>query len=214
MVKHISVDTVVLSDPETAPSEIDRCLTAMMQQSRPVYIGVPVDMSHLACDASGLQEPIPCALPANDQQLERQVVQVLRNWMEISKNPIIIVDGNAVRNNLEKHFRELSRLTGFPTFTTFMGKGGPDETASTFGGMYAGAGTHDDVKQAVESSDAVFWIGNVQVRRLDACMHSILMETQTDFNTGEFTDNVSEDVTAEFQRFHIKVSSYLRMSYS
>ena len=47
MVKHISVDTTILLNPQTAPVEIDRCLTTMMQQSRPVYIGVPVDMSQL-----------------------------------------------------------------------------------------------------------------------------------------------------------------------
>jgi hypothetical protein len=28
---------------------------------------------------------------------------------------------------------------------------------------------------------------------------------QTDFNTGEFTDNVREDVTIELQRFAVKV---------
>jgi pyruvate decarboxylase len=148
MVKHISVDTTVLLDPQTAPAEIDRCLTSMMQQSRPVYIGVPVDMSHLECDASAI---------------EKQVVAQLRSWMEKSKNPIIIVDGFAVRNNLQEQCRELAELTGFPTFNTYMGKGGIDETMPNFGGLYTGAGTYEGVKKAVESTDAAFWIGNVQV---------------------------------------------------
>lgn len=163
MVKHISVDSTVLLDPQTAPAEIDRCLTSMMQQSRPVYIGVPVDMSHLECDASALKTPLPRASSANDPQLEKEVVGKLRKMMEQSKNPIIIVDGFAVRNNLQNQCQELSRLTGFPTFNTYMGKGGIDETMPNFGGLYTGAGTYDGVKKAVESADAVFWIGNVQV---------------------------------------------------
>jgi pyruvate decarboxylase len=168
MAKHISVDSTVLLDPRTAPAEIDRCLTSMMQQSRPVYIGVPVDMSHLECDASSLKTEIPRELSPDDSTLEKQVVAQLREWMEKSKNPIIIVDGFAVRNNLQEQCRELAELTAFPVFNTYMGKGGIDETMPTFGGLYTGAGTYEGVKKAVESADAVFWIGNVQVRVLVA----------------------------------------------
>lgn len=164
MVKHISVNTTVLLDPLTAPAEIDRCLTSMMQQSRPVYIGVPVDMSHLECDASGLQTALPRALSPNDPQVEKEVVGKLRRMMEQSKNPIIIVDGFAARNNLQDQCRELSELTGLATFNTYMGKGSIDETKPNFGGLYTGAGTYEGVKNVVESADAVFWIGNVQVR--------------------------------------------------
>lgn len=163
MAEKISVDTTVLMDPQTAPAEIDRCLTAMMQQSRPVYIGVPVDMSHLECDGTGLKTPLKTALSPNNASLEKRVVSKLREWMETSKRPIIIVDGNAVRNNVADKCRVLSQLTGFPTFTTYMGKGGVDETTPNFGGLYTGAGTYEGVKRAVESADAVFWVGNVQV---------------------------------------------------
>lgn len=163
MVKHISVDSTVLLDPQTAPSEIDRCLTSMMQQSRPVYISVPVDMSHLECGASALQKALPRALSPNDPQLEDEVVSKLRKMMEQSMNPVIIVDGFAARNNLQDQCRELSELTGFSTFNTYMGKGCIDEMMPNFGGLYTGAGTYEDVKKAVESADAVFWIGNVQV---------------------------------------------------
>ena len=47
MAKHISADTIVLEDPSTAGNDIDRVLNTMLLESRPVYIGVPVDMSHL-----------------------------------------------------------------------------------------------------------------------------------------------------------------------
>lgn len=163
MAKHISADTTILLDPNTAPSEIDRCLTTMMQQSRPVYIGVPVDMSHLECNASGLSKPIPRTLALNNMVLQKRIVSELRRMMESSENPIIIVDGNAARNNLGETCRMLSKLTNFPTFVTYMGKGVVDESTPNFGGLYTGAGTYDAVKAAVESADAVFWIGRVQV---------------------------------------------------
>jgi len=72
-----------------------------------------------------------------------------------------------------------------------MGKGAANETLPTYGGVYGGAGTYPDVKKAVEGADAVFWLGNYP----------------SDFNTGEFTDNVKEEVIVDFQRFHVKIGS-------
>jgi len=163
----------------------------MMYEHRPVYIGVPVDMSHLLCDVDGLKTPIKIDLPPNDEALESKMVAELRSMLESKQNPIIIVDGNAIRNSLVSECKKLSELTCLPTFTTCMGKGGPDETTTNFGGVYEGAGTHEGVRKAVESSDSVFWVGNVQ----------------TDFNTGEFTDKVAAGVTVEFQRFFVKVGT-------
>lgn len=191
MVRHISVDTTVLMDPKTAPAEIDRVLTTMVYEHRPVYIGVPVDMSYLPCDSAGLKTPIETSLSPNDGALQRKVVAELRSMLEEKQHPIIIVDGNAIRNSLVPECKKLSELTGLPTFTTCMGKGGPDESTPNFGGVYEGAGTHQGVKKAVESSDCVFWIGNVQ----------------TDFNTGEFTNKVATEVTVEFQRFFVKIET-------
>jgi len=163
MAKHISADTVVLSDPDKAGADIDRVLNTMLRESRPVYIGVPVDMSHLGCDAHGLETPLKTDLPPNDIALERKIVAEIRSRLERSENPIIIVDGNAVRNNQSELSRKISMLTGLPTFTTCMGKGALDETRPNFGGVYQGAGSHPGVRKAVESSDCVLWIGNVQV---------------------------------------------------
>jgi pyruvate decarboxylase len=163
MVKHVSADTAVLSDPNTASTDIDRVLNTMLHESRPVYIGVPVDMSHLECDDHGLETPLQTTLPPNDADLERKVVAEIRSRLEGSKNPITIVDGNAVRNNLSEMSRKVSMITGLPTFTTCMGKGALDETQSNFGGVYQGAGSHAGVRKAVEAADCVLWAGNVQV---------------------------------------------------
>jgi pyruvate decarboxylase len=208
MVKHISVDTVVLSDPKTAADDIDRVLNTMLRESRPVYIGVPVDMSHLECDSHGLRIPLETSLSPNDADLEQKVVVDIRSWLEHKKNPIIIVDGNAVRNDQTEISKKLSTLTGLPTFTTCMGKGALDETQPNFGGVYQGAGSHPNVRNAVEASDCVLWIGNVQASpylTFQAADDLMLIRVQTDFNTGEFTDNVPEDATIDFQRFSVKV---------
>lgn len=164
MASHISATTTVLLDPKTAASEIDRCLTTMLQESRPVYIGVPVDMSHLECDGSGLKTPLLAELPPNDLELEKRVVGDLRMLLEQKKSPTFIIDGKANRNYVNAECDKLIKLTGLPTFTTSMGKGGINEELPNFGGVYSGLGSYKAVRQAVESSDAVFWIGNFPVR--------------------------------------------------
>jgi pyruvate decarboxylase len=179
MAKHISADTVVLSDPNTANTDIDRVLTTMLHESRPVYIGVPVDMSHLECDDHGLETPLQTTLPPNDADLERKVVAEIRSRLESSQDPIIIVDGNAVRNNLSEMSRKVSMLTGLPTFTTCMGKGALDETQPNFGGVYQGAGSHAGVREAVEAADCVLWVGNVQVSTVLTMQAAIIIKLTT-----------------------------------
>jgi TPP-dependent 2-oxoacid decarboxylase len=44
-----------------------------------------------------------------------------------------------------------------------MGKGAVNERHKLFGGLYVGALSKRDVKQVVETSDCVFWMGNYPV---------------------------------------------------
>lgn len=44
-----------------------------------------------------------------------------------------------------------------------MGKGSISEHLASFGGVYAGNGSFPDVKNAVETSDCVLWLGNYPV---------------------------------------------------
>jgi pyruvate decarboxylase len=81
-----------------------------------------------------------------------------------------------------------------------MGKGAANETLPSYGGVYTGAGSHPDIKNVVESSDAVLFIGRYE----------------SDFNSGEFTARYPEDKTVEFQRFYVRIGEKkfdLKMKY-
>ena len=77
----------------------------------------------------------------------------------------------AVRHNVLFETSALAEATSFPTFVTAMGKSGVNEELPNFGGVYSGAGTYPGVKEAVETSDAVLWIGNYPV-----CLSQIHLE--------------------------------------
>ncbi|RGP59216.1 putative pdc1-pyruvate decarboxylase, isozyme 1 [Fusarium sporotrichioides] len=186
MAKAITAATVVINYAPTAAQEIDYALSTMMRESRPVYIGLSVDIAYETIDSSGLEVRIPTTLEPNDPTLERKAVDRIRELLEGSHNPGIIVDGGAVRHQVISEAHKLIGITKFPAFTTAMGKGALDETMPEFAGVHSGAGTLPGVKKALESADVVIWIGNFP----------------SDFNTGEFTTVVNKSATIiDLQRF-------------
>ncbi|KAF5668392.1 pyruvate decarboxylase [Fusarium heterosporum] len=190
MAKHITAATAVINHAPTAAQEIDSVLGTMMRESRPVYIGLSVDIAYEIIDAEGLESPIPTTLQPNDAVLEEKVIGKIRELIEQSKRPAVIADGGAVRHGALEETHELIKLTNLPAFTTAMGKGGLDEAIPQYAGVHSGAGTLTGVKNALEGVDAVIWIGNYP----------------SDFNTGEFTTVVNKDATiVDLQRFSVSI---------
>jgi len=190
MSKHISCATTVLNDASTAVSEIDRCLNAMMKYSQPVYIGIPTDTCFAKVSSATLKTPIVTSLEPNNEASENEVVTEIRKLLESKSNPIIIVDGGAVRHQVLPEVSQLIEVTPFPVFTTPMGKGAVDEKHPRFGGLYGGGGSlNEGIIKTVETSEAILWIGNYP----------------SDFNTGEFSEEVKPDVTINFERFYVTI---------
>ncbi|EMT71405.1 Putative pyruvate decarboxylase C13A11.06 [Fusarium odoratissimum] len=191
MAKNITAATVVINYAPTAAREIDEALTVMMRESRPVYIGLSVDIAYEMIDAEGLNVPIPTELHPNDSDRTTQLLLLME---AISKVPVAqptsLTILGAVRNGVLEESHELIKLTNLPTFTTAMGKGGLDEAIPQFAGVHSGAGTLPAVKEALESVDTVIWIGNYP----------------SDFNTGEFTTVVNKDaIVIGLQRFAVSI---------
>lgn len=94
MAKYITASTVVLKSQHTACDDIDQILTTMMIESRPVYIGLSVDVGYLMVSDEQLKTPLRIELPPNDARIEEHAVDELRSLIEKASNPAIIVDGS------------------------------------------------------------------------------------------------------------------------
>lgn len=70
-----------------------------------------------------------------------------------------------------------------------MGKSVPDEELKNYGGVYAGTGTHEQVKAAIEATDCALWLGRYS----------------SDFNTAEFTMAIPDGNIIDVQRFYTKI---------
>jgi hypothetical protein len=81
------------------------------------------------------------------------------------------------RNDSVEETNALVAVTNLPVFVTAMGKGSLNETLSSYGGFYGGAATFPEIRQYVESSDALLYIGRYPVRILSMlilkfpCLH-------------------------------------------
>lgn len=189
MTRYITVASTVLEDRHTAAAEIDRVLNLMMYYSRPVYIGVPVNIGTQTIPVTGLQIPLITTLPPNDTEVESKVVRQIIDLLASRTNPVIIVDGGAVRNDVIQESSTLIKLLGRPYFITAMSKGGISERLRFFGGVYGGGASTEGVRTAVEQADLVLFIGSYP----------------SDFNTGEFTEQIKPTDIIDFQRFTVDI---------
>lgn len=82
MAKAITAATVVINYSPTAAQEIGHALSAVMQESRPVYVGLSVDIAYEIIDSSGLEVPIPTSLQPNDPAHERRTVGRIRRCLK------------------------------------------------------------------------------------------------------------------------------------
>jgi pyruvate decarboxylase len=181
-----------LHDPKTAAAEIDATLRKCWIQRRPVYIELPTDMVLKEINATPLATPIDLSYPLNDPEEERVAVQTVLDRLYKAKRPVCLVDGCVTRHLLVSEVDDFVRKSGLPTFVTPMGKGAVNETLPNFGGVYAGAGSLDTVRQLFESSDLILGIGTIK----------------SDFNTTGFTYSVP---TLDFIDMH---SPFITIGYA
>lgn len=134
MSRDISVAMAKINDPYEAATLIDHAIRECWVKSRPVYIALPTDMVQKKVEGERLKTPIDLSFPSNEVEREDYVVDVVLKYLHSAKNAVILVDACAIRHRVLPEVHELIEKSGLPTFVTPMGKGGVDETISTFGG--------------------------------------------------------------------------------
>lgn len=189
MSTEISCAVSLLNSQHEAAVLIDDAIRECILKSRPVYISLPSDMVQKKIDGDRLTTPLDLAFPPNDEEAENYVVDVVLKSLHAATNPVIVVDGCAIRHRALKETHDLVRKSGIPTFVAPMGKGAVDETLSNYGGVYAGDGSNAGVKERVESADLILSIGAIK----------------SDFNTAGFTIRMSQLNSIDFHSHSVKV---------
>jgi len=152
----ITCDQVRLDDASRAPAAIARVLRSCATHSQPVYVELPRDMAQASCNAveaepAGTCDPDALAACA-DEILER---------LAKGSSPVMMVGVEVRRFGLEGKVATLARRLGIPVVTSVLGRGLLANADVPLLGTYLGVAGTREVTDLVESSDALFLVGEI-----------------------------------------------------
>ncbi|MEM7214405.1 MAG: indolepyruvate/phenylpyruvate decarboxylase [Pseudomonadota bacterium] len=154
IMREVTCAQCVLDDPQSAPEEIARVLTAARRLSRPVYMEFPRDM----IDAEVTAAPDLTPEKPNSEAAKSAAQEIMR-LLHNAKNPALLLGVEVRRFGLEAKVAELARKLGVPTVTSFMGRGILAETGAPIAGTYLGLAGEERIRQLVERSDGLLMLG-------------------------------------------------------
>jgi pyruvate decarboxylase len=182
-----------LTNPKTAPEEIDRVILQCLKQSRPVYIELPTDLVKAKVYSHRLNQSLKVLSVENCPSIEEDLIKKLCQQIRNTKRPLFIVDGFTRQADMLEEMNKFIYVTGYPTYVTPFGKGRVNESFPNFCGTYMGSVGKDVHVEWVNSCDLVIRFGP-----LDA-----------DTNTYGFTTLTNRKVTIDINETSIDMQGVL-----
>ena len=170
--RKVTIDAAILTDPHTAPDEIDRVITNAIAHKLPVYLELPADMAHAPC-----RQPMARASsvrPHSDKDSLKKSLQKAAEVINSSENPVLLAGIEALRFGLGGDLLHLVEAVEVPFATMLSSKSVLPELHPQFIGIYQGGWSREAVRQQVESSDCLLSLG----------------AWMTDLDTGLFSDHL------------------------
>lgn len=158
MHKPVTVAQTSLRDPRTSPEQIDHTLVQCLLHSRPVYIEIPVDLvdAPVSSERLGTKLEIPDGIWGSVQDA---AISAVVEKLASAKQPIILIDGETRALGVVSEVQELSKKTGWPTWTSGFAKGLLDESEPNFHGVFRGKWEEDFTREFWENADVVLCFG-------------------------------------------------------
>jgi indolepyruvate decarboxylase len=154
--RELTIDSVLIDDPETAALGIDRVLDSALRYKRPVYIELPRDI--VALPVKPYKAPRREAEGSEAETLKEALAEATA-IINKSKKPVIIAGIEIHRFGLQDELMELLDKTNIPFVTTILGKSVISESHPLCIGVYEGAMGREAVREYVESSDCLILLG-------------------------------------------------------
>jgi indolepyruvate decarboxylase len=194
--REITSCAVILTDPATAPEEIDRAIAACIRTKRPVYVEIPVDIVEQNC-----RDPEPLAfndgMISNEDALN-EAVHEAGAMLAAARSPAVLIGMEVRRFGLIGPVMDLLEKGGYAVATTIGGKSAIGEAHPHFVGVYQGGFSLGAAHNVVEGADVLLCIG----------------AWMTDITTGGFTAHLDESrmISANSDRVRIRHHFYEQVS--
>lgn len=153
---HVTVASVLLTDADQAPAQIDAVLAACLTHKRPVAIEIPADLVQRPCaQLAPFQVPPVRSDPAALEEALDEIIGLLAT----AERPAILAGVELHRFGLLEDFENLILKSGIPVATTLLGKTVISEVDPCAVGVYEGAMSRPEVRRVVENADVVLCLG-------------------------------------------------------
>ena len=172
--RKITAAAVQLTDPETAPAEIDRVLAACLARKLPGYIELPADMAGKPCRAPS-PDWHPAAPVSDPAQLAAAVAETAARF-DRAEHPLALVGMELTRQRLGSDALRLVETVEIPFASMLSSKSLLPEFHPQFVGIYQGGWSREAVRRQVEESDCLLALGT----------------WMTDLDTGLFSTHFDE----------------------
>ena len=166
-----------ISNPVTAPAQIDAALSACISKNKPVAIEIMEDCYYMPCVApEGNLIPVPdyepfsvleqmaSANPPN--KYAKQIVTAVKsaansiyNMLSASKKPVFWIGKEIQTHQQQANFNALQGVVKAPFATSLLGKAVVPENNNWFIGMHDGVFTTDYTKQFLNGCDCLIALG-------------------------------------------------------
>jgi len=190
--REMTIAQATLEDAPTAAAEIDRVINAIKETKRPGYIELPRDMVQ-----TETQEPPPHSVErlSVDQTAIDEACREVLAMVTAARRPIVLAGVEVHRFGLQQLLLKFLERSGLPFVSGILGKSVVSEKHPQFVGIYEGAASPDDIREAVEGADCIIAVGPLI----------------TDLSTGIFTQHIDPQrvILLEPGGVTIKQCSYL-----
>jgi len=189
--QNVTVASEIVSDPATAPAQIDHAIRAMLTKRRPIYIEVLTNVWSLPCAA-----PVGTIVVEEATSDAASLAAALEwTWQRIQSAtlPVIWAGIEIRRFGLQDTLQELVDLSGLYFTTTSLGKTVLDEAQPQFIGTYAGPASSAITRAVMAASDCPIALGTIITDDYLNIMAS---------SFGKMIEVTEEEVRAEYQYYH------------
>jgi len=164
-----------LITPENCVSEVERVISAALENRRPVYIAIPHNYVHeeiptctvpenepvATISKSKAASKIPKTVSETGPEVLEEVVSIIVEKLSKAKTACIIPGFLVDRFELIDRTIEIIKTSGMPYVTLAMDKSVLDETNPSYLGLYMGKLINPEIREFVESCDCVLMIGAI-----------------------------------------------------
>lgn len=155
--KKITCAQAIIKDHWTTREQIDHAFNCMRRYKQPIYIEIPRDMVNVHIIPSLMASK----LPLSDNESLEDALQETIDWINSSKNPVILAGVQLARYGLGDELIKFAEKYNIPIASTVLSKSIVNETHPCYAGVYSGKNSQPNVKELVEGSDCLLMLGEV-----------------------------------------------------